>query len=90
MESVQTLNPCLRFIVHRKILAKNAYQPESKELYYLGEVSVLEINISLAASKGFCCLYENEIISCAVKQILKSAVREIRTLRSVGVGAPIR
>jgi hypothetical protein len=30
------------------------------------------------------------IICCAVNQILKSVVREIRTLRSVGVGAPVR
>ena len=39
-------------------------------------------------SKAFHSLYENEIISCAVNQMLKSVVREIRMLRSVGVGAP--
>ena len=55
----------------------------------MGAISTFEIIISVAATKALLAICKNESISCAVNQILKSVVREIRTLRSEGVGEPI-
>ncbi len=68
---------------HRIIVDHNSF------LCFMGAISTFEINISVAATKALLTICKNESISCAAKQILKSVVREIRTLRSVGVGAPI-
>ena len=39
------------------------------------------------ATTTFSAVYGIERVRCAVRQVLKSVVREIRTLRSKGVGA---
>ena len=61
-------------------------QPEPEKLYSLGEVSVNEVDHSVTATEALYAFFGNGGICCAVSQILKSVVREIRTLRSEGVG----
>ena len=65
-------------------------QSESEELYPLGAVSEVETSLSVAATKALFAIRANEVRCCAVNQILKSVVREIRTLRSVGAGVTNR
>lgn len=61
-------------------------QPEPEKLHSLGEVSVNEADHSVTATEALYALFGHGGNCCAVSQILKSVVREIRTLRSEGVG----
>jgi hypothetical protein len=53
----------------------------------LGEISENEVDRFDTATKTLHAVFGYGKVRCAVRQILKSVVREIRTLRSVGVGA---
>jgi hypothetical protein len=60
-------------------------QPEPEKLYSLGEVSVNEADHSVTATEALYAFFGHGGVCCAVSQIPKSVVREIRTLRSEGV-----
>ncbi len=61
-------------------------QSKSEKLHSLGEVSADEVDHSASATKTLHAVFGYERVCCAVRQISKSVVREIRTLRSEGVG----
>ena len=61
-------------------------QSKSEKLHSLGEVSANEVDHSASATKTLHVVFGYERVRCAVRQIPKSVVREIRTLRSEGVG----
>ena len=52
----------------------------------MGRVLPNQAAVSTTAAKAVASLFEASALSCAVKQPLKSIVREICTLRSVGAG----
>ncbi len=63
-------------------------QSKSEKLHSLGEISADEAihDHSASATKTFHAVFGYERVRCAVRQISKSVVRDIRTLRSEGVG----
>ena len=64
-------------------------QSKLEELHSLGEVSANEVDHSATATKTLHAVFGYEKVRCAVRQIPKSVVREIRTLRSEGVGTAV-
>ena len=59
------------------------------ELYALGTISTPETCVSITAAQAIHTLYMDESTRCAVNQMLKSVMGEIRMAPSVEVGAPI-
>jgi hypothetical protein len=68
------------------LLAQDALQPELEGRLWLDEVPTDQGAISVVATKAVSPIPGAASYRCAVNQLLKSVVREIRTLRSVGAG----